>query len=288
ELSLYNAVLAGVSLDGKRYFYTNTLRQLDSMPAMRWSRSREPFISCFCCPPNVARTVAQASTYAYGRSDRGLWVHLYGGSSLDTDLPGKGRLKLTQKTEYPWDGKVTLTIDRAPEEEFSLFLRVPGWSKGATLRVNGRAEEEAPRSGTYAEVRRKWKAGDVVELDLPMPAVLLQAHPLVEEARNHVAVKRGPIVYCLESADLPTKVTVLTVAIPPAATFTPRFDRKLLGGVMVLEGKAQHNAEPAWGDELYREYRPAQSKAIDVKLIPYYAWGNRGPSEMTVWLPLGR
>lgn len=288
EQSLYNAVLAGVSLDGKRYFYTNTLRQLDAMPTLRWSRSREPFISCYCCPPNVARTIAQVSNYAYGRSERGLWVHLYGGNVLDTQLPRKGRLKLTQKTEYPWDGKVTLTIDRAPEAEFSLLLRVPGWSKSATLQVNGRAAGKASRPGSYAEVRRKWQAGDVVELTLPMPATLLEANPLVEEARNHVAVKRGPLVYCLETADLPKKTAVLTVAIPATATFEPRYDGKLLGGVTVLEGKARHRPEPAWGDELYREFRPAQAKAIDVRLVPYYAWGNRGGSEMTVWLPLGR
>jgi DUF1680 family protein len=289
ELSLYNAVLAGVSLDGKRYFYTNTLRQLDRMPAaLRWSRVREPFISCFCCPPNVVRTIAGVGALAYGRSERGLWVHLYGGNTLDTELPGKGRLKLTQKTEYPTDGKVTLKIDRAPAEELSLLLRVPGWAKGATLRVNGRAEEKSPRPGSYAEVRRSWKAGDVIELDLPMPAVLLQAHPLVEEARNQVAVKRGPLVYCVESPELPRGVKVLDVVMPRQIRLKPRRDARLLGGVTVLEGKAAAVVGPVWSGELYRELSPAKAKPIDLKLIPYYAWGNRGPSEMSVWLPLLR
>ena len=204
ELSLYNAVLAGISLDGTRFFYTNTLRQLDPMPVdLRWSRQREPFISCFCCPPNVVRTIAEVGSYAYGRSDDKVWVHLYGGNTLDTELADGGRLRLTQETDYPWDGRVTITVEAAPERPCSLMLRIPGWAGGATAEPQRHARcDGRPEPGTYAEVRRAWSAGDVVELTLPMPVRLMQAHPLVEEARNQVAVLRGPIVYCLESADL--------------------------------------------------------------------------------------
>jgi DUF1680 family protein len=287
ELVLYNALLAGVSLDGTQFFYTNPLRQLDPMPVpLRWSRTRQEWISCFCCPPNVARTVAEVGGYAYGRSDRGVWVHLYGGSVLDRRLPG-GRVKLTQETRYPWDGHVRLTVDAAPAEAFSLFLRVPGWATGATVRVN-RQPEQPPPPGRYAELSRAWKAGDVVELDLPLRPRLVQANPLVEEARNQVAVQRGPLVYCLESPDLPKEVGIQAVTLPRAVRLTPRFDPALLGGVTVLEGMAEAASEPAWGNELYREFRPAAPRAFGVKLIPYYAWANRGPSEMTVWLPLGR
>jgi DUF1680 family protein len=287
ERTLYNAVLAGVSLDGTRFFYTNTLRQLDTMPApLRWSRSREEWISCYCCPPNVARTVAQVNTYAYGRSDRGVWVHLFGGGTLDTTLPDGRRVTLKQETDYPWDGRVMLAMESAPEGEVSLFLRVPGWADGATLAVNGKPV--AATVGRYAEVRRAWKTGDVIELTLPMRPRLVEAHPLVEEARNQVAVIRGPLVYCLESTDLPKGVGVQAVALPRDVKLTPRFGRDLLGGVAVLEGKAEASAEPAWGDELYREFKPSAPRPIDVKLIPYYAWGNRGRSEMTVWMPLGR
>ncbi len=287
ETALLNAVLAGVSVDGKRFFYTNTLRQLDTMPvSLRWSREREEWISCFCCPPNVARTLAQASGYAYGRSDRGVWVHLYGGSTLDTTLPDGRRIKLTQETEYPWDGRVKLTVNTAPTGECSLFLRVPGWANGAELSVNGKAVEVA--TGEYAEVRREWKSGDVVTLNLPMNPRLLEAHPLVEEARNQVAVARGPLVYCLESHDLPKGTSVPRVAIPTDIKLTPRFDRKLLGGVTVLDGTAEPTAEQAWGDELYREVKPTAAKPVAVKLIPYFAWANRGPSEMTVWVPKAR
>jgi DUF1680 family protein len=287
ERAFTNALLAGISLDGKRFFYTNTLRQLDTMPAeLRWSRTREEWISCFCCPPNVARTIARAHTYAYGRSDRGLWVHLFGGSALDTSLADGRRVKLKQETDYPWDGRVRIAIESAPEGEFSLFVRVPCWATRATLAVNG-TPVDAP-SGQYAEIRRSWKKGDTVELVLPMNARLVEAHPLVEEARNQVAVTRGPLVYCLESPDLPKNATVMTIVLPRAAKLAPRFEKTLLGGVTVLEGRAEVTSEEPWGNELYREFKPAAPRTTEIKLIPYFAWGNRGKSEMTVWMPMGR
>jgi DUF1680 family protein len=288
ELSLYNGVLCGISLDGTRFFYTNTLRQLDMMPTLlRWSREREEYISCFCCPPNVVRVIAESAEYAYGQSDRGVWIHLYGGSTLETELPGKRTVKLRQETDYPWDGRVKVSVTAAPDDPFTMFLRIPGWTKDATLRVNDEPIRSA-ETGRYAEIKRVWKAGDVIALSLPMTPKLLQAHPLVEEARNQVAVKRGPIVYCLESVDLPLGATVQTVALPRSAMLTPKFERDLLGGVTVLAGNAEVTAEAAWSGGLYREYDPGQRTEIKVKLVPYYAWGNRGRSEMSVWLPLGR
>lgn len=287
ETALYNALLAGVSLDGKRFFYTNTLRQLDTMPTeLRWSRSREEWISSYCCPPNVARVVAEASTYAYGVSGRAVWVNLFGGSTLDTTLPDGGRVKLKQETDYPWDGRVKITVESAPDGVWWLFVRVPGWAKGATLTVNREAADVI--EGRYVELRRAWKNGDVVELTLPMKPRLIESHPLVEETRNQVAVMRGPLVYCLESTDLRKGLGVQTVTIPRDVAFAPRFDKNLLGGVAVLEGKATAATEAKWGDELYREFKPADPRPIDVKLIPYFAWANRGKPEMTVWMPLGR
>ncbi len=286
ELALYNALLAGVSLDGKRFFYTNTLRQLDTMPAdLRWSREREAWISCFCCPPNVARTVAQANHYAYGVSDSAVWVHLYGGSTLDMPILG-GQLKLKQETEYPWDGRVTITVERAPQQPMSLRLRIPAWAQHATLAVGG--EPSPAVAGKYAEVRRQWQAGDVVHLDLHLKPRLMEAHPLIEETRNQMAVMYGPLVYCLESTDLPPGTSVQSVRLPHDIEFTSRFDRKLLSGVRVLEGKAQVASESPFGAELYRERQPPSHQPLGIRLIPYYAWANRGRSEMTVWMPLGR
>jgi DUF1680 family protein len=289
ELTLTNAVLGGVSLDGRRFFYVNTLRQLDRMPVdLRWPRTRQPFISCFCCPPNVARTVAEAGSYAYGRDDDSVWVHLYGSNRLDTVIPGRGPLRLTQETDYPWDGRVRITVDAAPAAPLALRLRIPGWCKGSTLAVNGRPVQTPVEPGEYAAVRRGWSAGDVVELQLPMPVRLLQAHPLVEELRNQVAVQRGPVVYCLESSDLPEGVKVSDVVLPRGVQLKRRFDPGLLGGVVVLEGTAEAVAEPAWGKQLYRDLPEPRARPVAVRLIPYYAWGNRGPSEMTAWMPLER
>jgi DUF1680 family protein len=285
ELTLYNALLAGVSLDGKRFFYTNTLRQLDTMPAdLRWSRNREEWISCYCCPPNVARLIAQASSFACGRSTRGVWVHLYGASTLDTTLADGQRMRLRQETDYPWDGRVRLIIES--DSEASLYLRIPSWADGATVVVDNKTIAAEP--GRYLELRRKWTKGDVVELTLPLKARLIEANPLVEEARNQVAVQRGPLVYCLESPDLPKGVGIQSVSLPRNVKLTPRFDKNVLGGVSVLEGKAEAIAGKPWGNELYREVKPATPQAIDIRLVPYYAWANRGKSEMTVWIPVGR
>src|SRR6185503_5428468 len=161
----------GVSLDGTAFFYTNTLRQLDPMPAeLRWPRHRQKSIGCFCCPPNVARTLAQASTYAYATSERGVYVALYGGSTLDA-----AGFKLTQTTDYPWDGNVRIAIDAPPSRESSIYLRIPAWAASATVRVNDRAEDAPARPGTFYELRRTWKAGDRIDLDLPMPVRLVEA-----------------------------------------------------------------------------------------------------------------
>ncbi|MFN3148857.1 glycoside hydrolase family 127 protein [Bremerella sp.] len=287
ELSLYNSVLSGVALNGTDFFYTNPLRQQDIAPVeLRWSRTRVPYLTSFCCPPNVARTICEVNGFAYGRSERGVWVNLFGSSTLDTTLPNGDRITLRQETDYPWNGRVNIAVETLSQNEMSLFLRIPGWADGAKLLVNDKPHRVTP--GAYAEVRRLWKGDDVIELVLPMQPQLVEAHPLVEEIRNQIAVKRGPIVYCLESTDLPADVHVGDVAIPLNATFTTRFDNELLGGVTVLEGKAEVANVKPWGNELYRPFKPHDAKKIDLKLIPYFKWSNRGKSEMTVWMPLGQ
>lgn len=289
EVVLHNAVLAGVSLDGTSFFYTNTLRQLDRMPAeLRWSRTRQPYISSFCCPPNVARIVAESSSFVYGVSDKSLWVHLYGASELATDVPGVGRVKLTQGSDYPWDGRIKFMVGVDRPATFAIRLRIPGWAPGATATVNGGATDELATPGTYLNIRREWRGGDTIALTLPMPARLIEAHPLVEEARNQLAVMRGPVVYCVESTDLPAGVGILDVGLPAGIELKPRFDARLLGGVSVLEGRGVARTSAVWGRELYREVAPVASKPVELRLIPYFAWANRGRSEMTVWMPVAR
>ncbi|SDM09850.1 hypothetical protein SAMN05421823_110156 [Catalinimonas alkaloidigena] len=290
ELSLYNSVLSGVSLDGQRFFYTNPLRVSQDLPyELRWAGQRQEYIALSnCCPPNAVRTVAEVSNYLYSVSDQGVWVNLYGGNRLDTKLADGTRLKLTQTTEYPWDGNIRLTLEQTPKKNLSFFLRIPGWSQGATLQINGEPQQVPLTAGTYAEVNRKWKKGDVIELRLPMEAKLVEANPLVEETRNQVAVKRGPIVYCLESTDLPQGEKMANVALPVGMKFQPKRMQIDGSAVMSLEGQAELLEEPTWQNQLYREVTPRQPKPASVRLIPYYAWGNRGQSDMSVWLPLSR
>jgi uncharacterized protein len=286
ELALYNAVLSGVSLDGVDYFYVNPLRQVEPLPvALRWPRMRVPFMTSYCCPPNVLRTIAEVSGLAYSTSKDTIWVNLYGGNELSTELNGKP-LKLTQTTNYPWDGKIKIVVDECPTTEFALKLRIPGWAEGATIRVNGKQQGEAEAAGKYSEVRRLWKEGDTVELNLPMHARLIEANPLVEENRNQVAVERGPIVYCLESADLPEGVRVGDVSIPADAKLVARFEPQVLGGVTVIETTGVAHPSGDWSKQLYRPLERGKGREIPLRLIPYFAWSNRGPSEMSVWLPL--
>ena len=287
ELALYNGVLATISLDGKNFFYTNPLARVDKLPfSLRWSRKREPYIGCFCCPPNTVRTIAETSAYAYGLSEDGVWITLYGGSVLSTQLAGGEVIRLRQRTEYPWEGTVHITLEEAPKREFSLFLRIPGWSETAHVTVNGRVVADKSESGQYFEIRRSWSAGDKIKLVLPMNVQLLEAHPLVEEARNQVAIRRGPIIYCLELNDLPHNVRVMNVAVSSKAKYQDRFIKDLLGGVTIIETKAYARIGDDWGNKLYRRISTKESKRINIRLIPYYAWGNRSDSEMTVWIPL--
>jgi DUF1680 family protein len=286
ELEFYNAVLSGGGLDGTNFFYTNPLRVTDPLPTeLRWSRTRVPFVSTFCCPPNLARTIAESADYAYAKSGDAIWVNLYGGSSLSTELNGE-KIRLSQQTDYPWNGRVRIRVKACGQKEFALKLRIPGWAKSATVRVNNGPADESVKSESYFEIHRIWQPGDFVDLDLPMPARLMEANPLVEEDLNQVAVQRGPVVYCIESPDLPRGVKISDVMIPDDIQLVARYDRRLLDGVVVLEGKALVGPEANWNGKLYRDFKPTEFKPFNVRFIPYSVWQNRGLSEMSVWLPL--
>jgi DUF1680 family protein len=180
---------------------------------------------------------------------------------------------------------VRIKIIECGKKEFSLKLRIPGWAQSASVRVNdGPAELAKPQS--YFEIHRHWQPGDFVDLDLPMPVRLLEANPLVEEDMDQVAVQRGPVVYCLESPDLPRGASVSDILIPPDIQLTTRYDQRLLDGVVVLEGQAFLQPSTDWNDKLYRDYQPQELQRFKIRLIPYSVWQNRGPSEMSVWLPL--
>jgi DUF1680 family protein len=286
ERVLYNSSLSPMSLDGTRFCYCNPLARREGVPLGRNdTRDRWFTFRCYCCPPSVARTLAKTGRWAYGLSDDAVWVNLYGSSELETTLPDGSRLRLLQETDYPWDGQVRISVRKAPDRALALKLRIPGWCEGAEVRVSDEPLPGPLPPGSYAEISRRWSSGDVIRLDLPMEAVMLEAHPLVEETRAQVAVMRGPVVYCLESVDLPEGVPLDAVRLPRDAQFTARHVPDLLGGVTILETEAQAVPTAPW-TTLYRRLPSGSPRPIPIRLIPYYAWNNRGAGEMSVWIPL--
>ncbi|HTN19951.1 MAG TPA: glycoside hydrolase family 127 protein [Pelobium sp.] len=288
ETALYNSVLSGISLDGTKFLYTNPLSYSDDLPfKQRWSKDRVPYISLSnCCPPNVVRTIAEVSDYAYSIGKNGLFVNLYGSNNLRTTLPNGEEIKLSQQTDYPWNGTVKINIQSNLKKAQDINFRIPGWCKTANILVNGKVVEQNVKGGQYFAVNGKWKKGDVIELQMPMEAKLVEANPMVEETRNQVAVKYGPVVYCAESKDNGNKVFDYT--IPTNIKFQPEMQTIDGAKMLVLNGSALLNNQKSWINQLYREVNPTEEKA-NITLIPYYAWGNRGHvSEMSVWLPVSK
>jgi hypothetical protein len=285
ELVLYNSALSGISADGKHYFYTNPLRRThDHAMDTTDQRTREPYVQCFCCPPNLVRTVAKASGWAYSLSENGVAINLYGGNRLDTHLADGSEIQLAQETRYPWDGQVKITIDACKVEPFELLLRIPGWAEHAAIQVNGEAVEAEALPGTYAQIQRRWKAGDVLTLELPLDVKLLEGHPRIEEVRNQVAIKRGPVVYCVESPDLPEGADILDVYLPERSKLKAQYRPEFLGGMATIHGDVLLRIDDKRG--MYRALDRPQWKPATTQFVPYYAWSNRGESEMSVWLPI--
>lgn len=276
ENELYNGILSGISLDGKDFFYTEALRRTKEFPyVMRWPKHRQHYITCFCCPPNTLRTLCQAQEYAYAVNQNTLYVNLYGQNVLKTK-----ELEVEQITNYPWDGKVTITIHKAKDLS-TVKLHKPNWVEQYTVKVNGETAD--------LDISRKWKKGDVIEVNFDMRPRLIEANPLVEEAKNQIAVKRGPIVYCLEGEDIEGGHNINDIAIPADILFTEQ--KMSLNGheMMVLKGEAVLVNQKKWDNQtLYRELQPITKKKVKIQLIPYYAWDNRGIQDMSLWLPLAR
>lgn len=278
ERVLFNGLLAGVSLSGDRFFYVNPLAS-DGVTPFNYGGEvvRAPWFKCSCCPVNIARFLASLGAYVYAASEWCLYVGQFIAGSASADVPGVGRVGIRQQTNYPWDGRVRLTIEPpSAGSTFELRIRIPGWSRGEpvpsdlyryldaganaspTLKVNGESIRIELDNG-FAVIRRAWTAGDVVELDLPMPVRRVVSHEKVTENTGKVALERGPLVYCAEQADNLTPVPELAVADDAPITAEHRPD--LLGGVTVL-----------------------RSEAAGLTAVPYYAWNHRGPGAMAVWL----
>ena len=287
ERALYNTVLAGMAQDGKHYFYVNPLEVWPSAckhnPGKHHVKPvRQPWFGCACCPPNAARLLASLGQYAYGTSGDTIYTHLYVGGELMTEVEGTA-VKLNLESDYTWNGKVKLTVEPASQAAFTIALRIPGWAgKACELRVNGETHEvESIVRDGYAYVRREWKAGDRIDLTLPMQPRWIEANPQVRANAGKAAIQRGPLVYCLEEADNGAPVMALSVDV--REPLTERYDAEFFGGAVLLEGVAYRDSAAGWEDELYREAERVRERTA-FTAIPYYLWGNRGEGDMAVWV----
>ncbi len=290
ELVMHNSGLSGISVEGKDYFYANPLRMLhntrnyDAHEDVTETPNREGYLSCFCCPPNLVRTISNLSGWAYSVADNGIYVNLYGSNNITTAMHDGSTIKLTQDTEYPWKGLVKLTVDECKSDAFDIALRVPGWATGATITINGEDAGVEATPETYAIINREWKQGDVIIIDIPMEATFIEGHPRIEEVRNQVAVKRGPIVYCVETPDLPEDTSVLDVYLRGDSKLEVDYRAEFLEGTAIITTDAY--LRTASKESMYNVVAKPQWKDYKANLVPYYAWSNRGTAEMTVFMPI--
>lgn len=275
EVALYNGALAGLSWDGETYFYDNPLESDGSHGRWAWH-------SCPCCTMNVSRLIASVAGYFYSTAEDELVVHLYGGADATLEV-GSRSVRLGERSDYPWSGAIDITLDPTEPGEFALKLRIPGWSRGATAKVNG--ENVAVDAGTtngYLEIRRVWRKGDRVELDLQMVAERLFAHPNVRADVGRVALRRGPLVYCLEQIDNPGG-DVPFLRLPSESDLSAEHHDDLFNGIVTLKAAGRVVETDDWQHDLYRRVRPKTMPA-HLAFVPYYLWNNRGPNRMQVWI----
>lgn len=286
ERSLYNAVLSGISLDGKEFFYPNVL-SCDENGA-----ERSEWFNCSCCPSNLSRFIPSIPGYVYATSDAGVYVNLYGANQAGITLGNGKRIDMSQKTSYPWEGNIELTVTPESKQEFSIMLRIPGWvdnrpvpsdlytymnadEKKIVIKINGEVQN-APIEKGYAVLARKWEPGDVIQLTLPMEVHKNKANDKVEADINHLSVERGPIVYCAEFAD--NNGAVLNYVLKSGDEFAVSPAPALFDGVNLLKGHVDRVVAD-------KNYEVIKSVKDSLTLIPYYARSHRGNGEMTVWFP---
>ncbi|MEV6171656.1 beta-L-arabinofuranosidase domain-containing protein [Streptomyces sp. NPDC051954] len=299
ERTLFNGFLSGVSLDGLRWLYVNPLRVRDGYESQGGDNTarRTPWFTCACCPPNVMRMLASLPHYLASTDADGLQLHQYATGSYG-GLTDGGRVAVRVDTDYPWQGRIAVTVDEAGPGEWTLSLRMPHWCEQYTLEIGAAPAEQAPEDG-WLRIRRAWQPGDTVVLNLAMNPRLTEADPRVDAVRGCVAVERGPLVHCLEQVDQPGLPGLDDIVLDPAAELTVRHRPDLLGGVTTVVGSGRLRARPAGqGWWPYRAVRGTAGTArardvvdvpadapVELTTIPYYAWANREDGSMRVWLP---
>lgn len=288
ERSLYNGVISGVGLDGKTFFYPNPLEcDMNFKFNSGGSLTREPWFDCSCCPTNLCRFMPSIPGYIYARANNSLYVNLFVTSASTVKLNQSLSVGVSQQTNYPWDGKVTISVSPEKANRFALHLRIPGWAKdqvtpgdlysfitpekdSVSVTVNGKAVSYRSEKG-YAVIDRQWEKGDVVSYTLPMSIRRVKANAHVVDDAGKVAIERGPMVYCLEGAD--NSYELMKIMLPDTTLLTSSFAANKLNGVVTITGNA-----------LLPE--GANGKSVAITAIPYYAWNNRGANEMKVWIPV--
>jgi len=286
EEALYNGINSGMSLSGTLYCYRNPLESRGDEDI------RRPWYDTTCCPPNLERTFASIPGYLYSTSPAGVYVNLYHASTLDWHLEDGTGLKLAQRTKYPWDGDITLKITPAKAATFTLYLRIPGWSSKATVTLEGKPVPGKPKAGEYFPIHREWAGDSTVRLQLDVTPHLVAANPLVREDYGKVAVRRGPLVYCLEQMDQEDRGSIFDVVLSASAGpnwgFTSQFRPDILDGIVMLKHPGRAAAKPLSEEPLYHTLGstpPSEGKEVNLTFIPYYAWANRLPGAMEVWIP---
>ena len=221
---------------------------------------------------------------AYSLSDDGLAVNLYGSNTLRTQLLDGSEIHLEQSSQYPWHGDVTITLQKCKDTPFEVRLRIPEWADRTAVKLNGKNAGIAVEPGTYATIKRRWRAGDVIQLEMPMDIRLIEGDPRIEEVRNQVTIKRGPVVYCVESPDLPENTDILSVYLPQRPEFVAQYRPEFLGGMTTISGNTLLRSDTHQGT--YRTLTKPVWESQRTTFVPYYAWCNRGQGEMTVWMPI--
>jgi uncharacterized protein len=276
EQALYNGAMAGLSLDGKTFFYENPLESKGRHHRWVWHH-------CPCCPPNIARLLASIGSYMYAVAEDEIAVHLYGESKARFEIGG-AKVELAQKTRYPWDGAIRFEVSTDQPTRFALSLRVPGWAKGASIKVNGEALDlSSVMMDGYARIEREWQVGDQVDLNIPLDVRALWANPLVRQDAGRVALMRGPLVYCAEAVDNGEGLNAIELNGDVAKAKTAELPE--LRGAVALDLSVTRDAAD-WGDVLYRTSPPAKQQTT-ARFVPYPFWDNRAPGEMLVWMRAG-
>ena len=276
ERALYNGVNSGMSLDGTLYCYRNPLE-------LGLEKIRNPWYDTTCCPPNLQRILASLPGYLYSTSPDGVYVHLYHSSTMDWN-----GLRLEQKTKYPWEGAVEISLTPGQPHQFTVFLRIPAFSSAAKVTVNGKPWQGRIRAGEYLALRRAWRPGDRILLTLDVRPRLTVANPRLKENTGRVAVEMGPLLYCIEQTDQQGVPSLHDAALLPEGGFRAVMRPDLLGGLVLLQRKGVVYDTPLSQEPLYQilgQSRPRTTRPVTLNLIPYYAFANRGPTEMQVWLP---